>query len=79
MNTIKLTVEFTFTEDADVTKKDREAIIENVIDSFKNQINNGMGIAPEDPEKGDYITDIVVVSDTQGTEVTYDFKNNAYL
>lgn len=78
-NTVTLTVKLTFTEDADVTTKDKEAIIENVIDAFKHQINSGMGIAPEEPENVDYITDFVDVRDEKGMGLTYDFKNNAYL
>ena len=51
MNTLKLNVEFTFTEDANVTKKDQEAIIENLLVAIRHQINSGMGIAPDEPEK----------------------------
>lgn len=73
MNTVKLTVEFTFTEDANVTKKDKEAIIENLLDAIRHQINSGMGIAPENPEKSDYITDMVEIKDEKGKGVIYDF------
>jgi hypothetical protein len=81
MNTVKLTVEFTFTEDANVTKKDQEVIIENLLDAIRNQINSGMGIAPDTPEieDGDYITDMVSIRTEEGMGVTYDLKEDQYI
>jgi hypothetical protein len=79
MNTIKLNVEFTFTEDANVTKKDQEAIIENLLTAIRHQINSGMGIAPDEPEKGDYITDMVSIRTEEGMGVTYDLKEDEYI
>lgn len=76
MNTVKLSVEFTFTEDANVTKKDQEAIIENLLTAIRHQINSGMGIAPDEPEKGDYITDMVDIRTQNGMGVTYDLKED---
>lgn len=79
MNTIKLNVEFTFTEDANVTKKDQEAIIENLLTAIRHQINSGMGIAPDEPEKSDYITDMVSIRTEDGMGVTYDLKEDEYI
>ena len=79
MNTIKLSVEFTFTEDANVTKKDQEAIIENLLTAIRHQINSGMGIAPDEPEKSDYITDMVSIRTEDGMGVTYDLKEDEYI
>lgn len=79
MNTVKLSVEFTFTEDANVTKKDQEAIIENLLTAIRHQINSGMGIAPDEPEKSDYITDMVDIRTQDGMGVTYDLKEDEYI
>jgi len=79
MNTLKLNVEFTFTEDANVTKKDQEAIIENLLTAIRHQINSGMGIAPDEPEKSDYITDMVSIRTEDGMGVTYDLKEDEYI
>lgn len=79
MNTLKLNVEFTFTEDANVTKKDQEAIIENLLVAIRHQINSGMGIAPDEPEKSDYITDMVSIRTEDGMGVTYDLKEDEYI
>ena len=79
MNTVKLSVEFTFTEDANVTKKDQEAIIENLLTAIRHQINSGMGIAPDEPEKSDYITDMVSIRTEDGMGVTYDLKEDEYI
>lgn len=73
MNTLKLNLEITFTEDAKVTDKDKEIIIENVITALRTQCNNGMGIAPEHK---DYITDMVEVKLANGFGTTWNLKND---
>jgi hypothetical protein len=73
MNTLKLNVTLTFTEDAKVTDKDKEIIIENVITALRSQVNNGLGIAPEHK---DYITDLVEVQLTNGMGLVWDFKKD---
>ena len=73
-NVLKLNLTLTFSEDAEISDKDKADIIVNVIDSLAHTINSGRGIAPEDPEKGDYITEIIDVrtADGRGNGITYD-------
>lgn len=78
-NKVILTVELTFTEDANITPKDRVAIIDNLLTAIRQQINNGMGIAPEDPENGDYITDIVEIKDEHGSGILWDMKEDTQI
>lgn len=78
-NEVKLTVTLSFTEDAKVTKKDREVIIDNLLTAITNQINSGMGIAPDDPENGDYITETVTIKDETGSGIMFDLKDNQYI
>ncbi len=78
-NELELKVKFTFTEDANVTEKDKEAIIENLLDAIKRQINNGMGIAPEEPEQNDYITEVVAITDEKGLGLVFDLSNNQFI
>ena len=76
MNTLELNLRLTFSEDANITEKDKEAIIENVLDAMRRQIDNGMGIAPED---GEYITEMVDIRDENGHGLTFDLKEHQYL
>jgi hypothetical protein len=78
-NELELKVKFTFTEDANVTEKDKEAIIDNLLDAIKRQINNGMGIAPEEPEQNDYITEVVAITDEKGLGLVFDLSNNQFI
>ena len=78
-NELELKVKFTFTEDANVTEKDKEAIIDNLLDAIKRQINNGMGIAPEEPEQNDYITEFVAITDEKGLGLVFDLSNNQFI
>ena len=64
-NEIELKVKISFTEDAKITESDKEEIINNLLVAIRNQIHNGMGIAPEEPEHGDYITETVEVTDVE--------------
>jgi hypothetical protein len=73
MNKLKLNLEITFTEDARVTDKDKEIIIENVITALRQQVNSGMGVAPEHK---DYITETVDVRLANGFGTTWDLKND---
>lgn len=72
-NSLKLTLTLVFSEDAEVTAKDKKQIIKNVIDSLAHTINSGGGIAPEDPEKGDYITEFIDVEGGNG-RIVYNCK-----
>jgi hypothetical protein len=73
MNTLKLNLEITFSEDAKVTDKDKTFIIENVITALRSQVNNGLGIAPEHK---DYITETIDVRLSNGYGTTWDLKND---
>lgn len=71
-NKITLTLDLTFSEDANVTKKDMKEIIANVMDALKRQINNGMGLAPEESE---YITDVIEIKHKEDKlKSTFDFR-----
>ena len=76
MNTLELNLKITFTEDAKVTDKDKEIIIDNVITALRQQCNNGMGIAPEHK---DYITDMVEVKLKNGFGLVWDMKNDCFV
>lgn len=78
-NKLKLNLTFTFSEEAEVTQKDKEAIIDNVLTALRQQINSGMGIAPETPEKDDYITDFIDVRDEEGHGLTWDLGEDMSL
>ena len=73
-NKIRLTLDLTFSEDAKITPKDKKAIMANVMEALKNQINNS-GIAPENPEKGEYITDFIEIKHSSGIMIK---KNLAF-
>lgn len=78
-NEITLSIKLTFTEDANVTEKDSKEIIINLLEAVKNQINSGMGIAPIEPEHGDYITDVITIKDDKGNEIIFDLKDNKFV
>ena len=60
-HTLKVILDITFTEDANVTTKDEVSILENLKRAIKDEILSGGGIAPEVPdiEGGDYITETI--------------------
>jgi len=74
-NVLKLNLTLTFTDDADITEKDRQEIISKIIDTLGHEIMSGGGIAPEDPENGDYITEFIDVRTEDGHGLTYDVAN----
>lgn len=76
--TLKLELTLEFTQDANITQKDKEAIIDNVILALRNQVNSGMGLAPETPEieDGDYITETIEVKHEDGTALKWDMKED---
>lgn len=68
-NKIILTLEIEFSEDARVSNDDTLQIMGNVLTALESHINHGGGLAPEDPEHGDYITDKIKVIRADGVEM----------
>lgn len=78
-NEIELTVSLTFTGDANVTQKDKQIIIANVLDALKNQVNSGNGIAPDEPEHSEYTTEFIDVRDEENIGLCFDLAHNELL
>ena len=72
-NKVTLTIELTFSDEAEVTNKDTQEIIENTLTALRHQVNSGMGIAPEE---ADYITETINVSTENETGILWDMKND---
>lgn len=75
-NQLKLNITLTFTEDAIVTEKDKQEIIDNVLSALRSQVYNGLGLAPN---RGDYITDIIEVTDKKGSGIVWDMKEDVQI
>jgi hypothetical protein len=58
-NKLSLTLDLTFSEDAKITKKDKQEIIANVMEALRSHINS-CGIAPEEKK---YVTDVIDIQD----------------
>lgn len=79
-NELTLTLKLTFTEDAEITQRDKEAIIDNVLLALRQQIKSGDGIAPSEPEKNDYITDIIEIRhEKTKTGIVWDMKEDVQI
>jgi hypothetical protein len=75
-NQLKLNITLTFSEDAVITEKDKQEIIDNTLSALRNQVNRGLGLAPID---GDYITDIIEVKDEKGSGILWDMKEDTQI